>query len=148
MAAIFDYLLRANAVLLLFAAAYYGLLRWLTFFKLNRAYLLLALLFAAVYPALPVPALLPAGATLLLPAAYPVLTADAGAGAAGIQTQLFDWQILVLSIYTVGTGLLLLRLLTQQVSLALVGARARPAVVLGQPVRMLAGRFRLAAPST
>ena len=56
------YLLKANAALLLFAAAYFGLLRRLTFFTLNRAYLLVALLFAAVYPALPVPALLPAEA--------------------------------------------------------------------------------------
>ena len=51
------YLLKAHAVLLLFAAAYFGLLRPLTFFALNRAYLAFALLFAAAYPALPVPAL-------------------------------------------------------------------------------------------
>ena len=51
------YLLKAHAVLLLFAAAYFGLLRPLTFFTLNRAYLAFALLFATVYPALPVPAL-------------------------------------------------------------------------------------------
>jgi hypothetical protein len=44
------YLLKANVVLALFAAAYYGLLRGLTFFGLNRAYLVLAVLFAAVYP--------------------------------------------------------------------------------------------------
>ncbi|MEJ7659613.1 MAG: hypothetical protein WKG07_08295 [Hymenobacter sp.] len=62
-------MLQANAVLVLFAAAYYGLLRRLTFFTLNRAYLLGALVFAAVYPALPVPALLPAEAVALLPAA-------------------------------------------------------------------------------
>jgi hypothetical protein len=138
MAAIFDYLLRANAVLLLFAAAYYGLLRRLTFFRLNRAYLLLALLFAAVYPALPVPALLPAGAALRLPApVVPALAATVGDGIS--KGQLIDYKLVVLSIYAVGTGLLLLRLLAQLVSLALVRARARPAVVLGQPVRVLAG---------
>ena len=60
MAVLLLYLLKANVVLVLFAVAYYGLLRRLTFFGLNRAYLLLALLFAAVYPALPAPTLLSA----------------------------------------------------------------------------------------
>ncbi|GAB3635148.1 hypothetical protein GCM10027422_07380 [Hymenobacter arcticus] len=136
MAALFDYLLRANAVLLLFAAAYYGLLRRLTFFQLNRAYLLLALLFAAGYPALPVPGWLPAPAALL-PAAGLVTTAGPVASAAQIHS--IDYKLLVLSIYALGTGLLLLRLVGQLVSLVLVRARARPAVVLGQGVWVLAG---------
>ena len=85
------YLLKANAALLLFAAAYFGLLRQLTFFSLNRFYLLFALLFAAVYPALPVPALLPAAA---IPAvAFTVV--GAGATTAVAATDLagpaFDW---------------------------------------------------------
>ncbi|MDJ0364475.1 M56 family metallopeptidase [Hymenobacter sp. H14-R3] len=136
MAALFDYLLRANAVLLLFAAAYYGLLRRLTFFQLNRAYLLLALLFAAVYPALPVPALLPASARLL-----PAATLATGAGPAAVVAQMHsvDYKLLIISIYAAGTGLLLLRLLAQLMSLAWVRARARPAVVLGQAVRVRAG---------
>ena len=133
------YLLRANAVLALFAAAYYGLLRRLTFFQLNRAYLLGALLFAALYPALPAPALLPAGAALL-PAAR---AGAAGPGAGGASSSAgpagFDWPAWVLGGYAAGTGLLLLRLLGQLLSLALVHGRSRPAVVLGQPVRVLAG---------
>jgi hypothetical protein len=79
--ALLTYLLQANGVLLLVAAAYYGLLRRLTFFSLNRAYLAGALLFAAVYPVLPVPALLPAARLLpaasLLPAS-PVTAASPG----------------------------------------------------------------------
>ena len=80
---ILPYLLKANGVLLLAAIAYYGLLRRLTFFGLNRAYLAGALLFAAVYPVLPVPALLPA-TTRLLPVASPLplgLAVAAGPGA-------------------------------------------------------------------
>lgn len=136
MAAVFDYLLRANVVLLLFAVAYYGLLRRLTFFQLNRAYLLLALLFAAVCPALPVPALLAAPAALL-PAAR--LVTGAGSGVAATQADSIDYKAIVLSSYALGTGLLLLRLLAQLGSLLLLRARARPAVVLGQAVRVLAG---------
>lgn len=139
MGAILVYLLKANVVLALFALAYYGLLRRLTFFELNRFYLLLALAFAAVYPVLPVPALLPAGAALPIPVVVgqpgaPGLASlsSEGAGMAGLVT-------LVAIVYAGGAALLLLRLLGQLVSLALVRARARPAVVLGQPVRVLPG---------
>ena len=130
------YLLKANAVLVLFAAAYYGLLRRLTFFDLNRAYLLGALAFAVAYPLLPVPALLPATAAL------PVALARAAGPAAGggaVPTPGFNWQAAGLGLYAAGAGLLLLRLLGQLLSLARVHRRSRPAVVLGQPVRVLPG---------
>ena len=131
------YLLKAHAVLVLFAAAYYGLLRQLTFFQLNRAYLLGALAFAAVYPALPVPALLPASVAL-----PPALVAHAaGPAVAGgvVPTPGFDWQAAAVWVYAAGVGLLGLRLLGQLLSLARVHGRSRPAVVLGQAVRVLAG---------
>jgi hypothetical protein len=131
------YLLKANGVLLLVAAAYYGLLRRLTFFGLNRAYLAGALLFVAVYPVLPVPALLPA-TTLLLPAASTLLAGPATA-ARPVLPAATDWLALGLAGYALGVAGLLLRLLGQLLSLALVRARSRPAVVLGQPVRVLAG---------
>ncbi len=131
------YLLKANAVLVLFAAAYYGLLRRLTFFGLNRAYLLGALAFAVAYPLLPVPALLPATAALL-PAGL-ARAAGPAAGGGAVPTPGFDWQAAGLGLYAAGAGLLLLRLLGQLLSLALVHRRSRPAVVLGQPVRVLPG---------
>ncbi|TVT41208.1 M56 family metallopeptidase [Hymenobacter setariae] len=133
------YLLKANVVLALFAAAYYGLLRRLTFFGLNRVYLLVALVFAAVYPALPVPALLPAVALPALP--ITVLGATgAGSETAHLEASPFlNWQLLVLGTYALGAGLLLLRLLGQLLSLAWVRRHTQPVVVLGQPVRRLAG---------
>ena len=131
------YLLKANVVLLLFAAAYYGLLRRLTFFGLNRAYLLGALVFAAVYPALPVPALLPASG--VLPPALVAHAAGQVAAGAAAPTPGLDWQAAALGLYAAGAGILLLRLLAQLLSLARVRARARPTWVLGQPVRVLPG---------
>jgi hypothetical protein len=136
-AAILLYLLKANGVLLLVAAAYYGLLRRLTFFRLNRAYLAGALLFAAVYPLLPVPALLPA-TTLLLPAASTLPLATTVVASPGALAGP-NWLALGLAGYALGAALLLLRLLGQLLSLALVRRRSRPAVVLGQPVRVLPG---------
>jgi hypothetical protein len=133
----FLYLLKAHGALLLAAAAYYGLLRRLTFFGLNRAYLAGALLFAAVYPVLPVPALLPA-TTLLLPAASPLPLTPATAPGPGTLAET-NWLAIGLVGYALVTALLLLRLLGQLLSLALVRARSRPAVAMGQPVRVLAG---------
>jgi hypothetical protein len=136
-AIILIYLLKSNLVLLLFAAAYYGLLRRLTFFGLNRAYLQLALVFAAVYPALPVPALLPAQA---LPLALTALAQPSGAAPAqGVAATTFDWPALALGVYAAGTSLLLLRLLAQLVSLAQVRGRSRASWVLGQSVQVLPG---------
>jgi len=140
MEAVLLYLLKANVVLALFAAAYYGLLRRLTFFGLNRVYLLGALVFAAVYPALPVPALLPAVALPTLPTANLVVASASTVAAEGPQlAPFFNWQLLALGAYALGAGMLLLRLLGQLLSLAMVRRRTQPAVVLGQRVRRLAG---------
>jgi hypothetical protein len=131
------YLLKAHVVLALFAAAYYGLLRQLTFFELNRAYLVLALLFAAVYPALPVPALLPAVAFEPVVASLGQ-TGGVGATPSAVPSTI-DWQTVGLVAYACGTGVLLLRLLAQLISLAWVRRNSQPALALGQPVRLLAG---------
>ncbi len=139
MSALLVYLLKANVVLALFALAYYGLLRRLTFFELNRVYLVLAVVFAAVYPALPVPALLPAGAALPLPAASSLVLGPRLASPGPVGAGVGGPELLAAGVYALGAALLLLRLLGQLLSLALVRARARPAMVLGQLVRVLPG---------
>ncbi|RFZ90855.1 M56 family peptidase [Mucilaginibacter conchicola] len=50
MPALFVFLLKVNLALLLFCAGYYLVLRPLTFYTLNRVYLVAAILFATVYP--------------------------------------------------------------------------------------------------
>jgi len=136
MTALLFYLLKANLVLALFATAYYGLLRRLTFFGLNRAYLLGAFAFAAIYPALPVPALLPApelpGLPVLWSAARETTAPTTGTAAAG-----FGGLWLLGGFYAVGAAGLLLRLLGQLLSLAWLHRRTQPARVLGRPVRVL-----------
>ena len=133
------YLLKANGALLLLALAYFGLLRRLTFFHLNRAYLVLALLFAAVYPALPVPALLPAEAT---PTVFLAVEGNVGLpGPAGVPSApATDWAAVALAVYAAGAAVLLARLLGQLLALARLRARSRPAVVAGQAVRVLPGK--------
>lgn len=133
------YLLKANVALLLFAAAYFGLLRRLTFFTLNRFYLLFALMFAAVYPTLPVPALLPVEAAT--PVALVVMEASGGGpGAlAGPVVPPVDWAAVGLGLYAIGAAILLVRLLVQLLSLRRRQQQSQPAVINGLPVRVLAG---------
>jgi len=50
MPVLFVFLLKVNIALLLFCAGYYMVLRHLTFYTLNRIYLISAILFASVYP--------------------------------------------------------------------------------------------------
>lgn len=50
MPGLFVFLLKVNIALLLFCAGYYLVLRHLTFYTLNRIYLVAAILFASIYP--------------------------------------------------------------------------------------------------
>lgn len=127
------YLLKAHAVLALFVAAYYGLLHRLTFFRLNRAYLLLALLFAAVYPALPMPGLLPVEVSAAPVVAWVLTEAPMAAtmetpppAAPGP-----DWPLLALGLYASGVAVLLCRLLVQLLALGRLRCRAHPATTPG-----------------
>lgn len=109
------YLLKVNGALLLFCGAYYLVLRRLTFFGLNRAFLLLALLFAPLYPLLDLSAwfarhpplragllqLAPDWETLALPTASVAPTA-------------INWVVVV---YWLGVGVLAGRLALQLLSL-------------------------------
>ena len=128
MDALLVYLLKAHVVLALFAVAYYGLLRRLTFFGLNRWYLLVALVFAAVYPAVPMPGLLPAEAPAV-PAVTWVLADSPGATSAVAAPVASgpDWPVLALWLYGGGVAVLLGRLLVQLLALARLRRTARPA---------------------
>ncbi len=50
MTALFVYLVKVNIALIIFCAGYYAVLRHLTFYTLNRVYLVAAILFATLYP--------------------------------------------------------------------------------------------------
>jgi Zn-dependent protease with chaperone function len=138
------YLLKAHAVLVLFAAAYYGLLRRLTFFTLNRAFLVLAMVVAVGYPLLPAPAALAEATAHLVPPLglpEPATGALAALPAAPISspTAPFPWLLLGLGIYVAGSSWLGLRLLGQVLSLARLRRGAQLDVVLGQAVWLVPG---------
>ena len=132
------YLLQANVALLLFATVYYGLLRRLTFFGLNRAYLLFALVFALVGPALPALGLLERSAAL--PVVLTTLATPPGPDAAATEPPAAvatDWPRVLLLAYAAGTALLLIRLLLQLLAMWRLHQTSRPAYLQGQPFRQL-----------
>ncbi|WP_324670798.1 M56 family metallopeptidase [Hymenobacter sp. GOD-10R] len=123
MPALLVYLLQVNGALLLFCAAYYLVLRRLTFYGLNRWFMLFAFGFATMYPFAEADALLrwfrqPIPAPLLPMAWSPLVLA-------GPAAQPFPyWHMLVL-LYWTGTGLLLTRFLLQLASLYRVRLHSR-----------------------
>ena len=137
MPALLLYLLKANAALLLFCAAYYLVLRRLTFYHLNRAYLLFAIGFSALYPALNWAALLPHEAAML-PAVLPAVASDwplLVAGSTPVSAPVWNWLLIL---YAVGAAAMLVRLLGQLLSWYRLHRAAWPATVAGYRVRHLA----------
>ncbi|OON71096.1 M56 family metallopeptidase [Hymenobacter sp. CRA2] len=127
------YLLKVNGALLLFCGVYYLVLRRLTFFRLNRALLLAALLWAPIYPLIDVSRWWqqPAPAELLrLAPDWAVLAPAAAATPAAL-----DGLLLV---YWLGVVVLAVRLVLQLGSLYRLHCRSRPATFGGVPFRAVA----------
>ena len=129
------YLLKANVAL--FAAAYYRLRRGLTFFRQPGV----PGIRAAVCGRVPSVASAGAAASGVDNTAGRAFGAGRGVGAdhsTAAAIQAFGRQAVGLAAYALSTGLLM-RLLGRLASLAWVRCQSRPAMVLGPPVRLLAG---------
>lgn len=137
MSALLFYLLKANGALLLFVGLYYGGLRRLTFYGLNRAYLLFALIFSALYPTLDVAALFAPHERLSgsLLAAVPGWSGTL----AGPAAPLLGWADALAAVYWTGVALLGVRLLGRLFSLYGLHQMAVPRMVNGVLVRCLPG---------
>ncbi|WP_133274437.1 M56 family metallopeptidase [Hymenobacter radiodurans] len=131
------YLLKSNGALLLFAGLYYVALRRLTFYGLNRAYLLFALLFSATFPVLDVTAIFAPHSQLSgsLLTIVPNWSGKFTAPAAPV----VDWSSVLVWLYWTGVALLSLRLLGRLFSLYRLHQTAVPQVVNGELVRCLPG---------
>ena len=131
------YLLKVNGALVLFCGIYYLGLRRLTFFGLNRAFLLFALLFAPTYPLLDFSGWLvraaPRPAELLqLPAGWSALVLPAAAAAPAAT----NWLLVA---YWTGVVVFGLRLLMQLLAVGRLHRRSRPRQLHGLPFRLLRG---------
>ena len=136
---LFLFLAKVNIALLVFCAGYYLVLRRLTFYTLNRIYLIGAILFASVYPRVNISSFLqghqhiaqPVQAIALRIQAPPKLLINP-------ITHHGYWQYAGF-IFWVGVVLLALRLLMQFISLYRIYINSREATLHGHKVRLISG---------
>lgn len=126
-------LLKINLVLILFSATYYLVLRRLTFYSINRMFLLFGILFSSAYPFINLTSLL--GSHKSVPAFVPGLNQQV--------RQLIKqdavpvlWQLLSVFFYA-GVVLMALRLMVQFISLYRMHQNSLPDKLNQYPVRIL-----------
>ncbi|SFG78827.1 M56 family metallopeptidase [Pedobacter insulae] len=126
-------LFKINLVLLLFAAAYYLVLRRLTFYTVNRAFLVIGIIFSTVYPFIDLTNFLNRQEQIAM---MPTIDVNQFVRDAGIVDY---WQIVVVIFY-VGVLFMAMRLIAQFFSLYRVHRRSKPGAVRNLNVRILEGQ--------
>jgi bla regulator protein BlaR1 len=140
MPALFVFLFKVNIALLLFCAGYYMVLRQLTFYTLNRAYLVAAIIFASLYPKIDLTGFAQRHETLARP----------------LQTAIYNWQVpaqtlmkpltqpdywnLAEAVFWTGAALLAMRLMMQLFSLLELYRSSKPAIIHNHNVRLMQGQ--------
>lgn len=126
-------LLKINLVLILFSATYYLVLRRLTFYSLNRAFLVFGIIFSSAYPFINLTGFL--ADHKAVPAFVPGLNQQVSQLVKQDAVPLV-WQVLTLLFY-VGVVLMALRLLVQFISLYRMHQNSSPDSLNQYPVRIL-----------
>lgn len=126
------YLLKVNAVLLLFALAYYLVLRSLTFYKVNRFILLFGLLFSSLYPFIDLTNLFYSRKNIQIPWEQYVPSASLDQ----ITSPGDGWQVVVV-VFFAGMLVMLMRFFMQLLSLRKIHSRSIRFPALGGKVRVL-----------
>jgi len=139
MPALFVFLLKVNIALLLFCAGYYLVLRHLTFYTLNRIYLVAAILFATAYPQINLDGFARRHQQLAQPVQAVVLNLQAPAETLVkplTQPAYWHWAEIV---FFAGAALLAMRLLMQLFSLYKVYRNSNSGQIYGHSVRIIKG---------
>lgn len=121
MPSLFLLLFKINLVLLLFAAAYYLVLRKLTFYRINRVFLMFGILFSSIYPFIDLSGIFERQKAV--PAFVPELSQDLAR--LGQNTAPLYWQVLTILFYS-GAFIMALRLAVQFISLYRIHKRSEP----------------------
>ncbi|NVM65535.1 hypothetical protein FHW88_003839 [Mucilaginibacter sp. SG538B] len=137
MPATFVFLLKVNIALLLFCAGYYLVLRPLTFYTLNRIYLLAAILFASIYPQINFSAFVQRHEELAKPMEQIALNWQSPAQLVNQPVQTFDYWYWLGIIFWTGAGLLFIRLALQLLSLLRLYKNSKPQYIGGHLVRVM-----------
>jgi hypothetical protein len=134
---LFIILLKINLVLLLFAAAYYLILRRLTFYTLNRVFLVFGILFSTIYPFINLTDFFHRQKQINqeVVAFVPKLNQEVN----NLVPSNFitaNWQVISIVFY-VGVCLMAFRLFLQFISLYNMHRKSSPGAVANYPVRIL-----------
>ncbi|MCP2042421.1 M56 family metallopeptidase [Pontibacter sp. HSC-36F09] len=138
MPALLLYLLKANVALVLFYLAYHLVLRKLTFYHLNRLFLVFGILFSAVYPLIDLSELFSRHAELAVVQSYAVVI-PAWTPAPIPEQTAFDYWLIPVALFWLGCGLMLLRLAMQFASLYRIHRASIPATYQGVDFRKVPG---------
>ncbi|WP_114938239.1 M56 family metallopeptidase [Mucilaginibacter endophyticus] len=137
MPAIFVFLLKVNIALLLFCAGYYLVLRPLTFYTLNRIYLLAAILFASIYPQINFSAFVQRHEELAKPIEQIAINWQSRAQLVSLPAQTFDYWYWLSVIFWTGAALLFIRLALQLLSLLRLYKNSKPQYIGEHLVRVM-----------
>lgn len=137
MPATFVFLLKVNIALLLFCAGYYLVLRPLTFYTLNRIYLLAAILFASIYPQINFSAFVQRHEELAKPMEQIAINWQSRTQLISQPVQIFDYWYWLSVIFWTGAGLLLIRLALQLLSLFRLYKNSKPQYIGEHLVRVM-----------
>ncbi|MEN0052752.1 MAG: M56 family metallopeptidase [Mucilaginibacter sp.] len=133
MPVLFVFLLKVNIALLLFCAGYYLVLRHLTFYTLNRVYLLAAILFASVYPEINLLPFLQNHEALAKPMEQVVINWQLPAQGLTNSPDYWHWAEII---FWLGAYVLAIRLAIQLFSLYQLYKSSKPAVINDHQVRV------------
>ncbi|MER2998531.1 M56 family metallopeptidase [Pontibacter populi] len=120
------YLLKVNVALVLFYLAYHVALRRLTFYHLNRLFLVFGIVFSTVYPFINLSELF-AQHQPIANAYIVTIPAWALTGQSIAQTQSFDYWQLPVYLFWAGVLVMLVRFIVQLISLYKIHAASEPA---------------------
>ncbi len=130
---LFVFLIKVNVSLMLFCVAYFLVMRRLTYYKLNRAFLISGILLSSIYPLLDLSILFKESPKL-------VLDVQPQLPAAVRQTSLMTdlWSVLVICFWT-GVVLMGLKMFIRLCSLFKIHRHSTPSKVNSHQVRLLQG---------
>jgi bla regulator protein blaR1 len=137
MPALFIFLLKVNAALLVFCAGYYFVLRHLTFYTLNRIYLVSAILFASIYPKINLTDFVQRHQQIAKPVQAVVLNWQAPVNVFVKPLEQPNYWQWAEAIFWLGAALLTLRLLVQLYSLYKLYRNSTAAHIYGHHVRVM-----------
>jgi len=137
MSALFVFLLKVNIALVLFCLGYYLVLRHLTFYTLNRIYLVVAIIFSTLYPQINLSDFAQRHQQLTEPVQNVILNWKAPAENLVKPLSKPDYWLWVEGIFWIGVALLTIRLIMQLFSLYRLYHNSKPGSIQDHPVRLI-----------